>query len=340
MLEKNNGEIILKNKSDIFLKEAKEIHLMPFKELDLYDKAFVEVESLIHRLTVGRNQENEIVFSSIKSALDNLLKTRDLSRHLSKKMKGYFTHDAKNFRRAVIDMSKQIILEDICEDYLKGKEFTEQDLEYLLERWVSVKKNWEAYRLIMEDLFLRGENPAEVMVRNIDQEKDIGRLVKTLEWLLGGFDGGFHKSGPEYLNNKPEVIYNNITAEEATNLKIKAPHGLIFNILQNCLSNALRSDIKNMQDSRVQLIIERDGQNLVFKFSDNGIGIPKEIQGRIFDEKFSTKEEALRGIEEGGKGLAYADKRLLKVGGNIEVMSPDTDGGWNTTFKITVPIVG
>ena len=79
---------------------------------------------------------------------------------------------------------------------------------------------------------------------------------------------------------------------------------------------------------------------MVFKFSDNGIGIPKEIQGRIFDEKFSTKEEALRGIEEGGKGLAYADKRLLKVGGNIEVMSPDTDGGWNTTFKITVPIVG
>lgn len=339
-----HGEtLVLKQESDRDLEaartELKEIHLTPFKELDLYDKAFVEVESLIRRLTPDRNPENEIIFSSIKLALENLLKTKDLSRHLSKKMQGYFTHDASGFRRAVIDMSKQFILEDGCNDYLTGKEFNTGNLENLLESWSSIKKNWEAYRLIMEDLFLRGENPAEVMMPKIDQEKKIGRLTKTLEWLLGGFEGGYHKSGPDYLNNKPEVIYRNFTKEEAAELKIKVPHGLIFNILQNCLSNSLRPDIRDRQDSRMQLIIEKDGINLVFKLSDNGKGIPKGIQGEIFKEHFSTKEEAVRGTEEGGKGLAYADKRLIKAGGSIEVMSPDTDGNWSTTFKITVPIV-
>ena len=67
-------------------------------------------------------------------------------------------------------------------------------------------------------------------------------------------------------------------------------------------------------------------------FSDNGPGIPPQIQEKIFNSFFSTKKEG-KGI---GLGLFVVKKAVEELGGEITLRSLENKG---TTFYITLPIV-
>ena len=64
---------------------------------------------------------------------------------------------------------------------------------------------------------------------------------------------------------------------------------------------------------------------LIIRFKDNGIGIPKDKQRKIFEPFYSTKR---KDIEEGGEGLGlYIVWNILKMfKGKINVDSEYTDG--------------
>lgn len=64
--------------------------------------------------------------------------------------------------------------------------------------------------------------------------------------------------------------------------------------------------------------------------SDTGCGIPREIQDRIFDPFFSTKQET-KGV---GLGLAVVYGIVRRHGGSVSV---DSDVGRGTTFTIRLP---
>ena len=68
------------------------------------------------------------------------------------------------------------------------------------------------------------------------------------------------------------------------------------------------------------------------RISDNGKGIPKEIQSKIFDPFFTTKEVG-KGT---GQGLAISHKVIVeKHGGSLHF---DTEEGKGTTFIIRLPL--
>lgn len=80
------------------------------------------------------------------------------------------------------------------------------------------------------------------------------------------------------------------------------------------------------------LITSEQGEALVrLRVKDNGIGIPKEIQTRIFDPFFSTKETG----EGTGLGLSISMDIIRKHKGNIQVESVRCEG---TTFEVILPI--
>ena len=80
----------------------------------------------------------------------------------------------------------------------------------------------------------------------------------------------------------------------------------------------------------IKLSTSAEGKNLVFSISDNGNGIPKEYQDKIF-EPF-VKIAAERGL---GLSLALA-KRIVEIqGGTIQLTSEEGKG---TTFTITLPL--
>lgn len=68
--------------------------------------------------------------------------------------------------------------------------------------------------------------------------------------------------------------------------------------------------------------------------SDNGSGIPQNIQDRIFEPFFTTKEVG-KGT---GQGLAISyDTIVRKHGGRLTFSSVENEG---TTFEITLPVNG
>jgi signal transduction histidine kinase len=74
--------------------------------------------------------------------------------------------------------------------------------------------------------------------------------------------------------------------------------------------------------------MESLGRVVVIRVSDNGPGIPEEIQGKLFEPFFSTKEEGT------GLGLSIAARILEEHGGLLNVRSQEGNGA---TFTITLP---
>jgi two-component system NtrC family sensor kinase len=64
---------------------------------------------------------------------------------------------------------------------------------------------------------------------------------------------------------------------------------------------------------------------------DTGTGIPEEMQSRIFEPFFSTKEAG----EGTGLGLSISRDIIRSLGGSIEF---ETEPGEGTTFWLTIPI--
>lgn len=64
-------------------------------------------------------------------------------------------------------------------------------------------------------------------------------------------------------------------------------------------------------------------------FQDTGNGIPEDMQARIFEPFFSTKEEGI------GLGLPIAQRIVEEHGGEISVESKPGQG---TSFTISIPL--
>jgi signal transduction histidine kinase len=74
----------------------------------------------------------------------------------------------------------------------------------------------------------------------------------------------------------------------------------------------------------------RDNDYALVEISDNGPGIPEEIQSKIFEPFFTTK-----GVGEGtGLGLDISYRIIKKIKGLITVKSQPG----NTRFEVRIPI--
>ncbi|MFP4093692.1 MAG: ATP-binding protein [Cyclobacteriaceae bacterium] len=105
---------------------------------------------------------------------------------------------------------------------------------------------------------------------------------------------------------------------------------LMGRIISNLLINA-RQSIPPDREPRIEISLQRIGGNkLILKIADNGTGIAKEIQHKVFLPNFSTKYAG------SGIGLAITKRGIEHAGGRIAF---DTILGRGTTFFIELPLV-
>lgn len=104
-------------------------------------------------------------------------------------------------------------------------------------------------------------------------------------------------------------------------------------ILHGTLSNAIDY---TAEGGKVSFFMNKEKGNLVIKVEDNGCGIKKEDQNKIF-EKFYRTEEAKK-IKSYGTGLnMYIIKSILKKKkGEIAIDSPNEQGGTSVTIIFPV----
>jgi NtrC-family two-component system sensor histidine kinase KinB len=106
-------------------------------------------------------------------------------------------------------------------------------------------------------------------------------------------------------------------------------------VLSNLIANALRY---THPGGHIEVRGRRAGGFVYFSVSDDGAGIPKEHQSKIFDKFVQVKAAGLKaGGREGGSGLGLAICREIvrAHGGTIWV---DSEPGKGSTFTFTVPI--
>ncbi len=105
---------------------------------------------------------------------------------------------------------------------------------------------------------------------------------------------------------------------------------LVNYILVNLISNAIKYSPVN---GHVRFEVAREGGYVVFRISDNGIGIPLEDQARLF-EPFHRASNT-RGITGTGLGLSIVKSYVDAHHGGVEVESTENQG---SQFSVYLPI--
>ena len=142
-----------------------------------------------------------------------------------------------------------------------------------------------------------------------------------------------------YLPSFMKDLYNSIQLRrpEGVEMTLDACPDIIFNIDRNRLwqicMNLLTNAVKHTKKGRIWFgyTLEAEEKMIKFYVSDTGCGIPKDELDNIFARfgQLSDFEQAV------GLGLAICKGLVLKMGGNISVISEE---GFGSTFIFTLPM--
>jgi len=106
-------------------------------------------------------------------------------------------------------------------------------------------------------------------------------------------------------------------------------------LLTQVLRNLLHNGLKFTTHGEVRMTAELDGDWWTIRVSDTGIGIPFELQDRIFEEFYQVPGKSPTGARGTGLGLPYARRLATLVGGDLQVTS---ELGTGSTFTVRLPV--
>lgn len=144
------------------------------------------------------------------------------------------------------------------------------------------------------------------------QENTTLNVVKVVQLALEIFNEDFI----EFQSNKDEII---ATFDQSQ----------IIRIITNLVKNAIQAIPDYKAFPHVLVKVEQVNEEVLITISDNGSGIPEEIQNKIFEPKFTTKTSGM------GLGLAMIKNMIEGYGGSIQFKTVLEKG---TTFYVRLPI--
>ncbi len=174
------------------------------------------------------------------------------------------------------------------------------------------------------------------------------RLTTRIERLL---DWGRMEAGRKLYDLKPESVHDVMTdvvatfaperypeidfaTEEAEGLPaITCDRAAMVDALVNLLSNA-RKYGGNPPKIRLRAVAG-EGNEVLFEVSDNGPGIPRAEQRRIFDKFYRIDDRLSRAREGSGLGLAIVKHVLHAHGGWVQL---DSEIGKGSVFRLGIPV--
>ncbi len=182
------------------------------------------------------------------------------------------------------------------------------------------------------------------MVR--EESKRLGLLVeKVLQMAI--FDRGTFKLKRKQLNLHSIIrkVLENYTLQfqakdvkvtcdlSAEQLEVYADEVHITNIISNLIDNAIKYS-KESPVINISTLNKNDG--IIVSVKDNGIGISKEYQKRIFDQFYRVPTGNVHSVKGFGLGLSYVKKIAEMHDGSIWVKS---EQGVGSTFNIYIPLI-
>jgi signal transduction histidine kinase len=136
------------------------------------------------------------------------------------------------------------------------------------------------------------------------------------------------------LQSKSKGIH--IEIGEFPEFKISGSSNALSQVMTNILQNSIDTLNEKMKldplfIGKIGIQAVTENGKLQIRVSDNGMGIPSEIQSQIFNPLFTTRDPALYN----GMGLTTAFTIMSEHHGSLEILSQSGSG---TTAIITLPI--
>lgn len=212
------------------------------------------------------------------------------------------SHELKSPLTAIIG-SSDLIIEGLAKD--------EETILDLVKRISEEAKRMN--NLVMDMLTLsKYENQTEVIQKqNIDINKVLHDAYKSLKDLSD------EKEINVELSDREDYVYAN--------------YEQMFQVIKNLMENAIKYGKKS---GFVKAEIRRENKNLVIEVQDNGIGIPKVDQNRIFERFYRVDKARSKSSGGTGLGLSIVKHIVLNYGGHIEL---DSVEGRGTRIIIFIP---
>jgi signal transduction histidine kinase len=144
------------------------------------------------------------------------------------------------------------------------------------------------------------------------EEVDLRRLLYDV-WLLSAPDAERH--GVNVIRDLPDEMLN-----------VKVDHDLMKQAILNVVLNGVQA---MPNGGTLSISARREDEVVVTEISDQGTGIPPEVQEKIFELYFTTKKDG------SGIGLAQTYQILQWHYGSVEFQSAP---GIGTTFRLRLPL--
>ena len=128
------------------------------------------------------------------------------------------------------------------------------------------------------------------------------------------------------------IVENNngniITEKDADNSMVIGNETHLINVMVNILDNAIKYN-----DNSPEIFIKtlNIGSRVLIEIKDNGIGMSKAVQSKIFEKFYRKQTGDLHDVKGHGLGLAYVKKIIAYHNGNINV---DSAVGKGSKFTI------
>lgn len=103
-------------------------------------------------------------------------------------------------------------------------------------------------------------------------------------------------------------------------------HQVFLNIINNAVKYSSQQD-----QPKVEIEGLEDGENIIYRISDNGIGIPEEDKHKMF--KIFNRMDNAKKFKGNGVGLSIVHRIMNRIGGNVDYESNKDGTSFILTFK-------
>ncbi len=158
---------------------------------------------------------------------------------------------------------------------------------------------------------------ATLRLQDVDANKAIANIVSTFKLKVERYGGQI------------------ISSLEATDSTVEVDEMHFTNVIFNLLDNAVKY---RKEDEPLMLKVSTQdisGERLEIRISDNGIGLRKEDMKKIFEKFYRVSTGNRHDVKGFGLGLAYVNKMIKELKGDIRV---ESEFGIGTTFIIILPL--
>lgn len=211
-------------------------------------------------------------------------------------------------------------LNDLVKEYdtsIGDPEVNEQDHHEIakdMSTWIAKIKTHTEY---MSDVITAVKGQAVTLSNEEEITFTVGELLKRVNILM-----------KHELKNA--IVYLNVKMLTDESSVIHGDVNSLVQVINNMISNSIQA-YNGKPEQNIDLLVEKENNNLVISIKDYGSGIPKHVKDKLFKEMITTKGKNGTGL---GLYMSYSTIRA-HFNGNMMVDSVEGEG---TTFKIVLPL--